>query len=47
MGPAVFCLALRPGLKRFKEEFEGERMEAFAYIDDISLSLMGVTAQHN
>ena len=47
MGSEMFCLALRPGLKRFKEEFERERMEAFAYIDDISLSLMGVTAQHN
>ena len=44
MGPAMFCLALRPGLKRFREEFEGEGVEAFAYMDDISLGLMGVTA---
>ena len=44
MGPATFCLALRPGLKRFREEFEGEGVEAFAYMDDVSLGLMGVTA---
>lgn len=25
MRPAMFCLALRPVLKRFREEFEGER----------------------
>ena len=31
MGPALFCLALRPVLKRFREEFEGEGVEAFAY----------------
>ncbi|CAM9349249.1 unnamed protein product, partial [Laminaria digitata] len=39
MGPAIFCLALRPGLKRFRQEFEGEGMEAFAYMDDVSLGL--------
>ena len=44
MEPAIFCLALRPGLKRFREEFEGEGVEAFAYMDDVSLGLMGVTA---
>ena len=43
MEPAIFCLALRPGLKRFREEFEGEGVEAFAYMDDVSLGLMGVT----
>ncbi|CAN0567638.1 unnamed protein product, partial [Laminaria digitata] len=37
MGPAMFCLALRPGLKRFRQEFEGEGVEAFAYMDDVSL----------
>ena len=42
MGPAMFCLALRPGLKRFREDFEGEGLEAFEYMDDISLGLMGV-----
>ena len=43
IGPAMFGLALRPGLKRFKEEFERERVEAFTYMDDVSLGLMGVT----
>ncbi|CAN0187889.1 unnamed protein product, partial [Laminaria digitata] len=37
MGPAMFCLALRPGLKRFQQEFEGEGVEVCAYMDDISL----------
>ncbi|CAN0368478.1 unnamed protein product [Laminaria digitata] len=44
MGPAMFCLALRPGLKRFRQEFEGEGVEAFVYMDDVSLGLMGITA---
>ncbi|CAN0546862.1 unnamed protein product, partial [Laminaria digitata] len=39
MGPAMFCLVLRPGLKRFRQEFEGEGVEAFAYMDDVSLGL--------
>ena len=44
MGPAMFCLGLRPGLKRFREEFELEGVEGFAYMDDLSLGLTGVTA---
>ncbi|CAN0229242.1 unnamed protein product, partial [Laminaria digitata] len=44
MGPAMFCLALRPGLKRFRQEFEEEGVEAFAYMDDVSLGVMGITA---
>ena len=44
MGPAMSCLASRPGLKLFREEFDGEGVEAFAYMDDVSLGLMGVTA---
>ena len=36
MEPAMFYLALRPGLKRFREEFKREGMEAFAYIDCLS-----------
>ena len=43
MGPAMLCLALRPRLKRFREEFEGKGVEAFAYMDDVSLGLLGVT----
>ncbi|CAN0389470.1 unnamed protein product, partial [Laminaria digitata] len=44
MGPTMFCLALRPGLKRFRQEFEGEGVEAFAYMDYVSLGLTGITA---
>ncbi|CAN0339095.1 unnamed protein product, partial [Laminaria digitata] len=44
MGPVMFCLAFRPGLQPFREEFEGEGVEAFAYIDDVSLGLMGIEA---
>ncbi|CAN0515098.1 unnamed protein product, partial [Laminaria digitata] len=43
MGPAMFCLAVRPGLKRFRQEFEGEGVESFAYMDDVSLGLMGIS----
>ncbi|CAN0595363.1 unnamed protein product, partial [Laminaria digitata] len=39
MGSAMFCLALRPRLKRFRQEFEGEGVEAFEYMDDVSLGL--------
>lgn len=44
MGPSILCLSLRQRLKRFREEFEREVVEAFAYIADISLGHMGVTA---
>ena len=44
MGPAMLCLALRPGLKRSREEFEGEGVEACAYMDDVSLGLTRITA---
>ena len=44
MGPVVFCLALRPGLKRFRQEFEREGVEAFAHMVDVSLGLAGITA---
>ena len=46
MGLAMFCLALRPELKRFREEFEREGVEAFAYMDNVSLGLMGITANN-
>ncbi|CAN0496882.1 unnamed protein product, partial [Laminaria digitata] len=42
IGPAMFCLELRPGLKRFRQELEGEGVEAFAYMDNVSLGLMGI-----
>ena len=43
MGSAMFCLALRPGLKSFREEFDGDGIEAFAYMDDVSLGLTRIT----
>ena len=44
MGPAMFCLALRPGVNRFREEFEAEGVEAFAYVDDVPFGLIGIMA---
>ena len=44
MGPAMFSLALRPGLKRFRQEFERNGVEAFACTDDVPLGLTGITA---
>ena len=35
---------LRPGLKRFRKRVRGRRGEAFAYMDGVSLGLIGVTA---
>ena len=40
----MFCLALRPGLKRFREEFEREGVEAFAYMDAVSFGRMKIAA---
>ncbi|CAM9292589.1 unnamed protein product, partial [Laminaria digitata] len=37
MGPALFCMPLLPVLKRIREEFEQKGVEAFAYLDDISI----------
>ena len=36
---STFCLALRPEMERFREEFEGGGVAAFT--DDISLDLTG------
>lgn len=40
----MFCLTLRPELKRFREELEGEGVQAFACIGDVSLGLVRITA---
>ena len=45
MGPAIFCLALRPGLKRFRDAFEEEGVGAAAYMVDVSLGVSSVTAK--
>lgn len=42
--PAMFWLAFRAGLKRCREEIEGERVGVSACIHDLSLGRMGVTA---
>ena len=47
MGPAMFCLALLPGLKRFRQEFEREGVEAFAYMDDVSLESRPTRLEHS
>lgn len=41
MGPAAFCLASLSGLKRSREEFEGEEGEAFPSTDVTSLGPYG------
>lgn len=40
----MVCVAVWQGMKGFRERFEGEGLEVFAYTDDISLGFMGVTA---
>ena len=44
MGPAMFGLTLRPGLKCIREKFEVKGMEAFVSKDVVSLSLARITA---
>ena len=43
MGPALFCMPPLPVLKRTREEFEKRGVEAFAYLDDISIGMMEIT----
>lgn len=43
VGPEILWLVLRPGLKCLRYEIEGKGMDAFAYMDNISLSLMVAT----
>ena len=43
MGPALFCILLLPVLKRISEEFEPRGVEAFAYLDDISIDMLEIT----
>ena len=42
MGPALFCMPLLPVLKRIREDFEPNGVEAFAYLDDISIGTVQV-----
>ena len=45
MGPALFCMPLLPVLKRTRAEFEPKGVEAFAYLDDISIGMMEITPE--
>ena len=38
MGPTLFCLPLRPALTRVREEYESQAVEAYAYLDDITIA---------
>ena len=38
MGPALFCLPLRPVLTKVQEEYESQGVEAYAYHDDITIA---------
>lgn len=46
MRPSVLCSSLRPGLFFFRGEFEGKGVEAFAYMDDTALGLVGGTEKY-
>ncbi|CAN0536487.1 unnamed protein product, partial [Scytosiphon promiscuus] len=39
MGPALFCMPPLPVLKQAREEFEPRGVEAFAYLDGISIGM--------
>ena len=43
MGSMLFCMSLLPVLKRTRAEFETRGVEAFAYLDDISIGMMEFT----
>ena len=38
MGPALFCLPLRPVLARVREEYEWQGVETYAHLDDITIA---------
>ena len=38
MGPALFCLPLRPVFTRAREEYELQGVEVYAYLDDITVT---------
>ena len=43
MGPALFCMPLLPVLKRTRAEFEPRGIEAFVYLDGISIGMIEIT----
>ena len=38
IGPALFCMPLRPALTRVREEYESQGVEAYAYLDGITIA---------
>ena len=38
MGPALFFLPLRPMLMKVREEYESLGVEAYSYLDDITVA---------
>ena len=44
VGPALFCMPLLPVLNRTPEEFEPKGVEAFAYLDEVSIGMVEVTS---
>ena len=44
MGTVLFCMTLLPVLKRTREEFEPKGVEAFTYLDDVSIGMVEVTS---
>ena len=43
MGPALFCMSLRPVLKQTRAEFGPRGVEAFAYLDVVRIGMMEIS----
>ena len=43
MEPTLFCLPLRAVHVRVREEYESQGVEAYAYLDDITIATHGIT----
>ena len=46
MGPALFYLPLRPALTRVREEHESQGVEAYAFLDDITIAADKISPLH-
>ena len=45
MGPALFCLPLRPVLTKIREEYESQGIEAYAYLDHITIAVDAISPE--
>ena len=43
IGPALFCMPLLAVLKQIRADFEPRRVEAFVYLDDVSIEMVEIT----